>query len=138
MPANADAAEAEAFVRMGERAPLAPAGSRRTDAGLDPFLAKCRERSAIVGVLGLGYVGLPLALRFAEAGFRTIGFDIDPAKVQALNEGRTYIKTVGAERVRAGRAKGFAATADFALAADADALIICVPTPLDARARARP
>jgi UDP-N-acetyl-D-glucosamine dehydrogenase len=100
------------------------------DARLRAFLNKCEERSAIVGVLGLGYVGLPLALRFAEAGFRTIGFDIDAAKVQALNEGRSYIKTVSPERVRAGRASRFRASADFALAAAADALIICVPTPL--------
>jgi UDP-N-acetyl-D-glucosamine dehydrogenase len=107
-----DLAEVEAITRLGV------------------FLAKCRAREAVVGVLGLGYVGLPLALRFAEAGFRTIGFDIDPAKVEALNAGRTYIKTVGAERVRAGRAKGLRASADFALAAEADALIICVPTPL--------
>jgi len=130
MPVNADAADAEAFARMDEHAQPGPVGIRRTDARLRAFLAKCRERSAIVGVLGLGYVGLPLALRFAEAGFRTIGFDVDAAKVAALNEGRTYIKTVAAERVRAGRAKGLLASADFALAADADALIICVPTPL--------
>jgi UDP-N-acetyl-D-glucosamine dehydrogenase len=100
------------------------------EARLRLFVGKCRSHEAQVGVLGLGYVGLPLALRFAEAGFPTVGFDIDPAKVQALNEGRTYIKTVGAERVRAGRAKGFTASADFARTAEADALIICVPTPL--------
>jgi UDP-N-acetyl-D-glucosamine dehydrogenase len=122
MPAHADVAEAEAFVPMD--------GRRRSEARLDAFLGKCRDRTALVGVLGLGYVGLPLALRFAEAGFRTLGFDIDAEKVQALNEGRTYIKTVDAERVRAGRAKGLRASADFALAAQADALIICVPTPL--------
>jgi UDP-N-acetyl-D-glucosamine dehydrogenase len=102
----------------------------RSDLRLGAFVAKCRSREALVGVLGLGYVGLPLALRFAEAGFRTIGFDIDPEKVQALNQGRTYIKTVDVERVRAGRAKGFRASAELALAAEADALIICVPTPL--------
>ena len=111
MRANADVAEAEAFVRREEHAPPAPAGMPH-DGRLGAFLAKCQERTALVGVLGLGYVGLPLALRFAEAGFRTIGFDIDAEKVQALNEGRTYIKTVDAERVRAGRAKGFRASAD--------------------------
>ena len=114
-----DAAEAEL-----QAAPLKPHTRLRA------FLEKCESRKAVVGILGLGYVGLPLALRFAEAGFPTLGFDIDPAKVEALNEGRSYIKTVGAERVRAGRAKGLLASADFALAADADALIICVPTPL--------
>src|SRR5262245_12062568 len=97
---------------------------------LGSFLEKCSARSAVVGVFGLGYVGLPLALRFAEAGFRTIGFDIDGGKVEALNQGRSYIKTVRAERVRAGRAGGFRASSDFALASHADALIICVPTPL--------
>jgi len=114
-----DAAEA-----VLDAAPLKP------NTRLRAFLEKCESRKAVVGILGLGYVGLPLALRFAEAGFPTLGFDIDPAKVEALNEGRSYIKTVGAERVRAGRAKGLIASADFALAAEADALIICVPTPL--------
>lgn len=63
-------------------------------AHLDPLLEKLRSHTAKVGVLGLGYVGLPLALRFAEAGLPTLGFDIDPAKVAALQRGETYMKTI--------------------------------------------
>ena len=84
-----------------------------------------------VGVVGLGYVGLPLALRFAEAGVAVLGFDIDQAKVAALNAGKSYIKHIGNDAVALGRQRGLAATADFSRAGEADALIICVPTPLN-------
>ena len=95
-----------------------------------PLLQKIKDRSARVGVVGLGYVGLPLALRFSEAGFAVTGLDIDQAKVEALNQGRSYIAQIPAERVaKAAKAK-FKASADFAAARDCDALIICVPTPL--------
>ena len=88
-------------------------------------------RKAIVGVIGLGYVGLPLARAFHDAGFRVLGFDIDPAKVEALAQGRNYLKHLGADFVSAMLPTGrFAATADFARLKDADAIIICVPTPL--------
>lgn len=88
------------------------------------LLAKIADRSAVIGVYGLGYVGLPLALRFAEVGFRVLGFDIDAAKVEALAQGRSYIEHV--------ELRGpLAATTDFARTAECDALIICVPTPLD-------
>jgi len=97
---------------------------------LQPLLDKFRDRSAKVGVLGLGYVGLPLALRFAEAGLPTLGFDIDPDKIAKLLRGETYIKTIAAARVAAARGQGLDATTDFARAAQMDALIICVPTPL--------
>jgi UDP-N-acetyl-D-glucosamine dehydrogenase len=85
-----------------------------------------------VGIYGLGYVGLPLALRFAEAGLKVIGFDIDAAKVQRLNAGGSYIERITEANVHAARARGFEATTDFARTGEADALIICVPTPLDA------
>jgi UDP-N-acetyl-D-glucosamine dehydrogenase len=88
--------------------------------------------TAVVGICGLGYVGLPLALRFAEVGVRVIGFDIDPLKVNALNAGLSYIERIGADRIGQMQAQGFEATGDFARSAEADALIICVPTPLDA------
>ena len=95
-----------------------------------PLLQKIKDRSARVGVVGLGYVGLPLALRFSEAGFAVTGLDIDQAKVEALNQGRSYIAQIPAERVaRAAKAR-FKAGTDFAAARDCDALIICVPTPL--------
>lgn len=96
------------------------------------LIEKFRSRTATVGVVGLGYVGLPLALRLTEAGLRTLGFDIDPDKVATLQRGETYIKTIAPERIAAARAKAMDATADYARAAEADALIICVPTPLTA------
>jgi len=99
-------------------------------AHLRSLLEKLRGRTAHVGVVGLGYVGLPLALRFADAGLCTLGFDIDPKKVLTLQRGETYIKTIACERVAAARAKGMDATTDYARAAEMDALIICVPTPL--------
>ncbi len=95
------------------------------------FPAKCRDRSAVVAILGLGYVGLPLVLRFAEAGFRVIGIDIDAAKVERLQKGESYIRHVPPAAVAAARARGFRATTDFAAAREADALLICVPTPLN-------
>jgi UDP-N-acetyl-D-glucosamine dehydrogenase len=95
------------------------------------LLAKIGERSAVVGVFGLGYVGLPLALRFSEAGFRVLGFDTDAEKVGALEAGRSYLRRFPDSAVRAARDSGFEATGDYRRSADADALIICVPTPLN-------
>ncbi|MEM9553910.1 MAG: nucleotide sugar dehydrogenase [Acidobacteriota bacterium] len=90
-------------------------------------------RSARVGIIGLGYVGLPLGLAFAEAGFPVLGFDIDARKVEALTAGRSYIDHLGAERVaRQVEAGGFEATCDFDRLGEADAILICVPTPLGA------
>ena len=84
-----------------------------------------------VGVIGLGYVGLPLACSFSEAGVRVIGFDIDAEKTRLLNDGQSYIRQIPAERVAKGvAAKTLEATTDFARAREPDALIICVPTPL--------
>ncbi|GAA5483629.1 UDP-N-acetyl-D-glucosamine 6-dehydrogenase [Haloferula sargassicola] len=86
----------------------------------------------VIGVVGLGYVGLPLLLAYARAGFRAIGFDIDPAKPEALAAGRTYIKHIPDAQVAEARAGGqLEATTDFSRAAECDALILCVPTPLD-------
>ena len=90
-----------------------------------------RARTARVGVIGLGYVGLPLAEAFALAGFPVTGFDIDEAKIGLLNEGRTYIKHIPDARIAAIVESGnFRATADFEDCADMDAILICVPTPL--------
>jgi UDP-N-acetyl-D-glucosamine dehydrogenase len=87
-----------------------------------------------VGIIGCGYVGLPLGLRFAEAGHRVTGFDTDPAKVEKLNRGQTYIQHIPQNKIQQFvQSKHFGATADFSRLADVDAIIICVPTPLDQR-----
>ncbi|HEY1939979.1 MAG TPA: nucleotide sugar dehydrogenase [Candidatus Angelobacter sp.] len=84
-----------------------------------------------VGIVGLGYVGLPLALLFSEERFPVTGFDVDTSKVQALNNGRSYIYRIPETEIVAAREKGFSATSDYAHVADMDAMIICVPTPLN-------
>jgi UDP-N-acetyl-D-glucosamine dehydrogenase len=95
------------------------------------LLQKIEQHTATVGVIGLGYVGLPLALAFADRGMRVIGFDVDPNKTAALNAGRSYIQHIAALRVRAAVEPGrFSATAAFEQLAQCDAIIICVPTPL--------
>ena len=93
--------------------------------------ARIGNRSAVVGIIGLGYVGLPLALTFVEQRFRVMGFDIDPRKVDALARGEIYIKHLDPKRVEEAVASGgFRATAEFDRLAEPDVLIICVPTPL--------
>ena len=102
-----------------------------SSAAKSALLEKLRARTALIGIFGLGYVGLPLALRFAEAGYPVLGFDIDAAKVDSLNAGRSYIEHIPSDAVARARRGRFEATGDFARAREADALIICVPTPLD-------
>ena len=98
---------------------------------LSRLLVRIKDRAAIVGIVGQGYVGLPLALTFVESGFRVIGFDLDPAKVAGLNRGESHINHVGAERVAEAVAAGrFSATGDFSRLSECDAILICVPTPL--------
>jgi UDP-N-acetyl-D-glucosamine dehydrogenase len=97
----------------------------------DSTLAKFRNKEALIGILGMGYVGLPLMLRYNAIGFRVLGIDIDANKVEKLNAGRSYIEHIGSDRVAAARASGFEATTDFARASECDALILCVPTPLN-------
>jgi len=99
---------------------------------LTQLIGRFEARSAVVGVVGLGYVGLPLSLRYAEAGFKVLGIDIDAGKVARLNSGASYIEHIGAAAVGQAVLQGFEATSDFSRAAEADALIICVPTPLNA------
>ncbi len=85
-----------------------------------------------IAIVGLGYVGLPLALQFARSGGRVLGLDIDQRKVDAINGGRSYIKHVGAETIAAARAGGqMEASADFSRVREVDAVILCVPTPLN-------
>lgn len=95
------------------------------------FRRRAMARDLVIGIVGLGYVGLPLAESFAAAGFRVVGFDVDEAKVAAVNEGRQLIKHIGPDRMSAMRDSGrVAASADSEALRDADALLICVPTPL--------
>ncbi|GAC1431915.1 MAG: nucleotide sugar dehydrogenase [Thermoanaerobaculia bacterium] len=99
----------------------------------EELLSKISARTARVGVIGLGYVGLPLVLLFEEAGYRVTGFDVDANKTEALNRGESYIRHIGAERTqRAFRGERATATTDFNHLDACDAIIICVPTPLGA------
>ncbi|RUL89386.1 nucleotide sugar dehydrogenase [Tautonia sociabilis] len=98
---------------------------------LSSWSRKIADREAVVAVIGLGYVGLPLVELFSGSGFRVLGLDIDPSKVDRLNRGESYIGHVDSARVSAMRSTGrFEATTDFSRLADADAILICVPTPL--------
>ena len=98
---------------------------------VEQLKARIARRDYTVGVIGLGYVGLPLVLRFGEVGFRVIGFDIDAAKVKQLNDGTSYIEHVPGPRVQAlVTAHRFAATSDLGRLGEPDAIVICVPTPL--------
>jgi len=98
---------------------------------MNTFIEKVTSRTAVIGVIGQGYVGLPLALVFAEAGFRSVGFDIDAKKVEVLQRGESYIKHVGSDRIKSAIASGrFGVTADFDRLSECDAIMICVPTPL--------
>lgn len=97
----------------------------------EEILNKLNERRAIVGVIGLGYVGLPLAVEFARGGLKVIGFDLDKSRVDSINNGRSYIPDVPTEMVAALVERGkLSAATDFSHLAEADAVIICVPTPL--------
>jgi UDP-N-acetyl-D-glucosamine dehydrogenase len=98
------------------------------------FLSAVTGRTARVGVIGLGYVGLPLCLAFERAGFPVVGFDVDPDKVDRLNRGQSYIKHFSDDQIQQALAgKRLRATADFDALADVDAILICVPTPLTER-----
>lgn len=95
------------------------------------LLQRIQARSAVVGIIGQGYVGLPLALVFQEAGFTVIGFDLDAAKVEAINRGESMIRHIDPSRVTAAINSGrFRASTDFDRLRECDAAIICVPTPL--------
>lgn len=94
-------------------------------------MQRFQDRTARVGIVGMGYVGLPLALLFSESGFAVTGFDIDLNKVDVLNGGGSYIVRIPGTEIQSAQARGFSATADYSHAHEMDAIIICVPTPLD-------
>src|SRR5215470_1573410 len=102
---------------------------------IDPkeLASRIRAREAVIGVIGLGYVGLPICLTAAKAGLRVIGFDIDASKPARLARGETYLRHVSAREICAAVESGrFYATSDFDGLAKTDVLLICVPTPLNA------
>ena len=96
------------------------------------LLEKLRSRQALIGIVGLGYVGLPLSLAYAEAGYRVLGLDINQRQVDLINQGKSYIDHIDASRIAQFRQdQRLAASTDFSKSVKADALIICVPTPLN-------
>lgn len=95
------------------------------------LIKNLQNKSAVIGIVGLGYVGLPLMLRYIEVGYKVIGFDIEQSKVDALSQGKSYIEHISEASIRDSVKKGFEATTDFTRASEADALILCVPTPLN-------
>jgi UDP-N-acetyl-D-glucosamine dehydrogenase len=108
-----------------------PEPGTTADSVLNEFFRRVESRTATVGVVGMGYVGLPLALLFAERGFPVIGFDVDRKKIDALSRGASYIHHIGVERVaKAFLEQNARATDDFSHLAGCDAIIVCVPTPL--------
>ncbi len=94
-------------------------------------MGRIQARTARVGIIGLGYVGLPLVLLFSGEKLSVTGFDIDENKVKVLTEGGSYIYRIPAEQVKEARQQGFSATSDYSHLSEMDAIIICVPTPLD-------
>ena len=99
---------------------------------MDDLVLKLNKKDAIIGIYGLGYVGLPLALTYAESGYVVVGFDVDINKVNSLNEGKSYINHISNDRIIDVINKNkFKPTKDFSLTKQVDALILCVPTPLN-------
>ncbi len=98
---------------------------------IERFKTKIQQREARIGIIGLGYVGLPLALLYSEQKFQVTGFDIDSRKVETLAKGGSYIYRILPDEVQAAKASGFTATSDYARISEMDAVIICVPTPLN-------
>lgn len=94
-------------------------------------VAKFKNKEALIGIVGLGYVGLPLMLRYNAIGYQVLGIDIDEDKVGKLNAGMSYIEHIPAEKIEIARQSGFEATTDFQRVSECDALILCVPTPLN-------
>lgn len=95
------------------------------------LIEKFRNKTAVIGIFGLGYVGLPLMLRYTEIGYKVLGFDIDQDKIEKLNAGKSYIEHIPSAKIAKANKQGCEATTDFARASEADALILCIPTPLN-------
>lgn len=97
----------------------------------EKLVQKLESKEAVIGIVGLGYVGLPLLLRYTAIGYRVLGIDIDSTKTDALNAGKSYIEHINSDSVAEAVKNGFEATTDFSRASECDALILCVPTPLN-------
>ncbi len=95
------------------------------------LINKLNNKQAVIGIVGLGYVGLPLMLRYADIGFKVLGLDINQKKVDDLNKGISDIEHIPHERIAKAIEQGFVATSDVSRAAECDTLILCVPTPLN-------
>ena len=91
---------------------------------------KIDKKQATIGLIGLGYVGLPLSIRFAEEGFKVFGFDVDDNKIQNLNKSNSYINHIDKETIKRLISNDFIATSNFEMIKNVDVIIICVPTPL--------
>lgn len=96
------------------------------------IVANLKGRRSVIGIVGLGYVGLPLVLRYCEVGFKVIGFDVDSDKISRLNAGQSYIEHISSAAIEQAIDAGFVATAEFSRIREVDAIILCVPTPLNA------
>ncbi|MDP3016610.1 MAG: NAD(P)-binding domain-containing protein, partial [Deltaproteobacteria bacterium] len=95
------------------------------------LIKRILRKEARVGIIGLGYVGLPLVLRFCEVGYKVLGFDVDSKKVSSLKQGRSYIKTIPSSQISPFVRNGqFDVTDDFSRLSGPDCILICVPTPL--------
>lgn len=94
-------------------------------------IQKFADKSAKIGIVGLGYVGLPLMLRYVDIGYQVLGFDIDESKVTKLNKGESYIEHIASEKIAAASNSLFEATTDFTRISEVEAIILCVPTPLN-------
>ncbi|MGA7905906.1 MAG: nucleotide sugar dehydrogenase [Candidatus Sulfotelmatobacter sp.] len=108
-----------------------PTSPSVTANSVEQLKRRIRQRQARIGIIGLGYVGLPLALLYSEQKFTVTGFDIDQRKVDTLAQGGSYIYRIRPEEIQAAKAQGFSATSNYSLIGEMDAVIICVPTPLN-------
>jgi len=96
----------------------------------DKIIENNNKKSSVIGVIGLGYVGIPLSLSFVKAGFKVIGFDVDKKKIEQIKKKKSYIWSITSEDISSALSKGFDATVDFSKISLVDVIIICVPTPL--------
>ena len=95
------------------------------------LISKIIEKQAVIGILGMGYVGLPLMLRYADLGYKVVGFDVDECKIEKIENGQSYIEHINADNIKKAVDNGMQATTDFSRIAEVDTVILCVPTPLN-------